>query len=83
MGNNTPPDSKDAAAADRPAFEPPRRSRPARTAILAYVAIILTLYACFRVYFLFDDGTPPAEQDMLDNRIQQTKDKHLKSDDAL
>ena len=76
MGNNTHPGSKGAPPR-------PRRSRPARTAILAYVAIMLTLYACFRVYFLFDDGTLPAGQDLLDNRIQQIKDKYPKSDDAL
>jgi hypothetical protein len=54
-------------AADRPAFEPPRarRPRPARTAILAFVAIMLALFAFFRVYFLLDDENLPAVHNTL------------------
>ena len=72
MGSNTQPGRKDEFSpeniAESPAFEPPRprRSRPARTAILAYVAIILALYACLRVFMLLNNEslpTKPAEEE--------------------
>ena len=67
MGNNTHPGSKDAVAADRPAFEPPRprRSRPARTATLAFVAIMLALYAFLRVFMLLNNENLPAGNNTL------------------
>ena len=49
----TPPATEEAAA-DKPAFEPPRAKRPhfSRNGILALVAILLALFALFRVYQL-------------------------------
>ena len=61
MGNNTHPGNKGAPPR-------PRRSRPARTAILAYVAIILTLYACFRVFMLLNNESLPAGSNTLPTR---------------
>jgi hypothetical protein len=58
MGNNTHPGSKGAPPR-------PRHSRPARTAILAYVAIMLTLYACFRVFMLLNNESLPAGSNTL------------------
>ena len=74
MGSNTQPGRKDEFSpeniAESPAFEPPRprRSRPARTAILAYVAIILALYACFRVFMLLNNESLPAGSNTLPTR---------------
>ena len=66
-------------AVDRPAFEPPRprRPRPARTAILGFVAIMLTLFAFFRVFMLLNNENLPAGNNALPTRplnLIQTSD---------
>jgi adenylate cyclase len=55
------------AAADEPAFEPPRprRPRPARTAILTFVVIMLALFAFFRVFVLLNNENLPVGNNTL------------------
>jgi|GEM_PF-6785152 len=49
---------------DRPAAEPPRarRRRFTRTGILAFIAIMLTLLALFRIFNLLDNGKPASRE---------------------
>ena len=64
------PPTTEEAAADRPPFEPPRarRPRPNRTVILAFVAIMLALFALFRIFNLLDNENPSTGNNTLPSK---------------
>jgi adenylate cyclase len=55
------------AAADEPAFEPPRARRPgsAKKGILAFVVVVLALFAFFRVFVLLNNEDLPVGNNTL------------------
>lgn len=64
------PPTVEEVATEGPAFEPPRTrgSRPTRNGILAFVAILLALFAFFRVYVLLKNENSPAGNNTLSTR---------------